>query len=566
MESLSIFCLNHLSTTSIVFTDLIKIRVLQSHITTPEMTAAFVIQASVAFISITFFRLLQRLRQKRELEESTRKNFHDSIHLKSATMRAVSNSTNPDSPGYGDTAIPSYILGVATRIFESRPVTKLWRRIFDRSELDESKRRAQSFSDLERDRQVAEMENSRLLEVDPVDEEETARPPLQPALAPAATPESGSGSGSTESGSKHEPDSNLSPLPLVPGRLLGARLAPPALRPQKATTSPVASAFLPLTHDPVTAEASEPSDPSPVRPKETARTGPYKAVRVLFLAWESERYLPTRGNVLLNRLRNLFGMTYRFSLYECTLPTTGVQSEDPDWYLMSYLLSHHLLSKSVDHSNSAEPFSELVIVVYSGSGVLYNGRYYLSTTACSGNGGAGLNGMKKIAWDMLERRLASAKYDTLCILNSSFYPETGGFVTSEVRGSNMVLAARGPETRFRREVMQDMKREGLISGAGIEKGTAGPWSVEFLKIVVKEVEKCHKHADGKIAVDRLFRKLVVAHDRHHAGELQEDDKRPFLGFIRGGDAKEDHRVIQIGLETGNEDEDRLGGWSLVDVQ
>lgn len=218
------------------------------------------------------------------------------------------------------------------------------------------------------------------------------------------------------------------------------------------------------------------------------------------------------------------------------------------------------------------------MVIYSGSGAVIDGRYHLVTRTDSG-------WIKKMSWGWFETRLASARYDTLCILNSSFVPETP-VTTQEVRGSNMVLAAIGPETRFRREVLhelEELKKEGGLSaaaglGAGKQHGKARlSWTTGFLETILNELEESHQDTDGKVSVEYLFKRLVLDHDRlflespERKGQEAEEIKRPFLGYIMGEDAEKDRKVIQIGLEAANENKGRRGmtvspgdDWTLLD--
>lgn len=470
----------------------------------------FLIQVAVGVILITLLKAFKRLREARQLSRRNK----DSL----LSMRGDLTPSLNIAEGR-DTSLLSLLFRVGTRLFESRPVSTFCSKVLQvdipagsllgpmpRCGSDEPGYRSAGKD----------------LEVGPQDSEEKQG---------------------------HESDGLSTSISIKPDFKKSVGVSDNMPSPPLATTT----------------ESVPSSTPSPTKSRR-----PYKAVRVLFLTWESDRYQDTPCNVLVHRLRELLGMTYQFTIQECTIPTTGLQSEHPDVAVLGYLISTGLLCKTVttqqDDEDDEKAFNELVIVVYSGCGALIDGRYHLVTNTGSGHG------VKTMPWEWFETRLASARYDSLCILNSSYVPETP-VTTQGVRGSNMVLAAIGPDSTFRREVMAEIQESGKDKVKQTVKdqrpGTLpspSSWRTGFLETVLNELEESsYRDVDGmKVSVDNLFRRLVMNHDRlclgggRRKGRVEEvgiqaekeEVKRPFLGYIKGHqDGKyEHHRIIEIGLE------------------
>ncbi|KAM7194950.1 hypothetical protein V8F33_006992 [Rhypophila sp. PSN 637] len=308
-----------------------------------------------------------------------------------------------------------------------------------------------------------------------------------------------------------------------------------------------------------TMSSSTPSPPQPTPsqiPKPaTQKAGPYKAVRVLFLSWENERHLTTPCNTLLNKLRKVLGLTYHFTIREFSLPISGPESPQPDAALLKYLLQKDLLLTSLpDTGSKASGFNELLIVIYSGSGAIINGRYHLVTQVEPRRGREDdptlPPGWRKMPWEWFERRIASARYDSLCVMNASYVPTTP-VTAHEARGANMVLAAAGPETGFSTEVLLSQKEKERQDKSNKRLGHVVPWSSGFLENIIEMFEGGFKNANGKVPVDQLFKRLVLEHDRLHVRPNggKEEVNRPYLGYIKGKDGEHEDRVIEIGLDS-----------------
>ncbi|KAK4207922.1 hypothetical protein QBC37DRAFT_454262 [Rhypophila decipiens] len=299
--------------------------------------------------------------------------------------------------------------------------------------------------------------------------------------------------------------------------------------------------------------------PSPIPKPTTRKAGPYKAVRVLFLSWENERHLTTPCNALMNKLRKILGLTYHFTIQEFFLPASGPESPQPDAALLKYLLQKDLLLTSLPNTSSkASEFNELLIVIYSGSGAIINGRYHLVTQVEARHRREDdptlPPGWRKMPWEWFERRLASARYDSLCVLNASYVP-TRPVTAQEVRGANMVLAAAGPETGFCTQVLSQNETERQDKGGNNEHlGYVVPWSSGFLEEIIGMfiIRMFETNAHGKVSVDQLFKRLVLEHDRSHVrpnGGKEEEISRPYLGYIKGKEGEHEDRVIEIGLDS-----------------
>ncbi|KAK3366787.1 hypothetical protein B0T24DRAFT_596687 [Lasiosphaeria ovina] len=257
------------------------------------------------------------------------------------------------------------------------------------------------------------------------------------------------------------------------------------------------------------------TDPGPLEPcwpgtVQDSDPDGYQAVRVLFLAWESmganEMFVAQT-----ERLREMLEITYKFAIHQLTIPD---DAEKPDACVVQYLVKHGFLSMANGNHER-----ELVILVYNGGSVMQDGELFLT----------GETG--KMPWDWIERRLASAPYDALLLMNCTYAP---GPPKARQQARNVVLAALGDDTPYRRQAAGDCSPE--IDPTLLKLTGKGPtWPSIFLEMLLHSLDQ-GPGRQGAVLVAGLYADLLVTFESQTHRQRDSAAKLwPYCqDFARGG--------------------------------
>ncbi|KAK3694167.1 hypothetical protein B0T22DRAFT_476936 [Podospora appendiculata] len=275
------------------------------------------------------------------------------------------------------------------------------------------------------------------------------------------------------------------------------------------------------------------------RRRQKKRTQDYQAARALFLSWQCFDSPATKR--IMGRLKELLGMTYNFHVHEFTLPSN---TETPEAALIHYLAKNHFFSLQDDDNDH-----ELLIIIYDGLAGVTQDKFFLF----------GHKGIMN--WSWISKKIASAPYDSLVVMNSNFLPCQG--IRNE-HGTNMVLAACGPSSYVREKLLLERMPESADpdeTNLLTDEVDNLSWSKVFLGTFLAQLEKSTGAAP--LSVRDIFHEILLAHRTCGFGQgLNGTTWKPFCDFVDGIERLDD---LSIHIQRQEKDTSELKGadWALV---
>lgn len=119
----------------------------------------------------------------------------------------------------------------------------------------------------------------------------------------------------------------------------------------------------------------------------------------------------------------------------------------------------------------------------------------------------------------------------------------------------MVLAAVGPDSSFRREMLLSEKKEDNKNGGDKPQIRATNWTTGFLETILSELQQNFEGVNGVISAEDLYKRLIYEHKRLYSGgdsggepgkvSKGEDAKQLFLDYIKGRNGELDKQAGTI---------------------
>ncbi|KAK3336310.1 hypothetical protein B0T19DRAFT_480863 [Cercophora scortea] len=282
------------------------------------------------------------------------------------------------------------------------------------------------------------------------------------------------------------------------------------------------------------------------------KTQRYQAIRVLFLSWQCFDSPATKK--LMERLKELLGMTYNYHVHEFTIPS---HVETPEATLIHYLAKNNFFSLQ-DEDNDRE----LLIIIYDGLAGVIQDRFCVF----------GHKGIMN--WSWISKKIAAAPYDSLVVMNSNFIPYKGIRNEHEL-GTNMVLAACGPTSHLRERLLRErMTTPDSESNIPDETNLLSvevdnlSWSKVFLGTFLAQLKSVESSTDASspLSVTDIFHEILVAHRTCGFGQGLNGTPtwKPFCDFVDGIERLDDLSIyIQPQVKDHNASEQHGDEWTLV---